>query len=433
MTDSAPALHIGYLNQEFPPEVGAGPARVLEMAKYWQAGGARVTVITAMPNRRLPERGEGGIDRGYRGKFFMIEEWEGIRVLRSWLFTGNGRGTATKLVNNASFMMTSLLHTLARRESFDVLIGSSPPFLPLVSATMLARMKHIPLVLELRDLWPDYLVQLDMVKNKGAQNALFGLEKWLLHQAARTVVVTESFRRRVVEKGVDPSDVDVVPNGVDLDEYYAATEPPPLPAVKKRAQEFLVGYLGTFGKGQALETVVRAAQLTSKTDPAIRFVLVGDGPQKPSIVREIRRSGLDNISVHPPILRRYTRAFYNACDVCVVPLAPVPIFSETVPSKMFEIMACQRPVVAAVHGEAGVLLERSGAGIRTDPGNEQALVQALLQVRAMSDAERAHMGRRGREYVAANYDRRLIAERYLAILSRVARRKALGVRRLVSA
>lgn len=433
MTATRQPLRIGYLNQDFAPEVGAGPARVLEMAKHWQNSGARVTVITGMPHRRIPERGEGGIDRQYRGKYFMIEDVEGIRTLRSWLFTGSGRGTVTKLVNNATFMMTSFLHSLARREKLDVLIGSSPPFLPLVSATLLARIHNTPLVLELRDLWPDYLVQFGMLENEVAQNALFGLERWLLHQADRTVVVTESFRKRAVEKGVHPSDVDVIPNGVDLEEYFATTESPPAPTVRKRADEFLVGYLGTFGKGQGLETLVRAAGLIAKTDPAVRFVVVGDGPQKPAIVSEIGKLGLDNITLHPPIVRKQTRAFYNACDVCVVPLAPVPIFSETIPSKMFEIMACERPLVAAVKGEAGTIVERSGGGIRTEPGNDQALAHAILRVRTMSAAERAQMGKRAREYVTANYDRRALAERYLEILSRVARRRALAAQRLVSA
>src|SRR5690349_8720674 len=150
MADIAPpattGLRIGYFNQDFPPEVGAGPARVLEMAKRWQSQGARVTVITAMPNRRIPGRGEGGIDARYRRKLFLVEDWEGIRTLRSWLFTGSGRGTLTKIVNNASFMATSFVNSLAHREKFDVLIGSSPPFLPLVSATLLARLQRTPLV-----------------------------------------------------------------------------------------------------------------------------------------------------------------------------------------------------------------------------------------------------------------------------------------------
>ena len=107
-------MHIGYLNQDFVPEVGAGPARILEMAKRWQELGARVTVIAGMPNRRIPGRGEGTVDPKYAGKLFVEEEWEGVRALRSWVYTGSGRGFANKIVNNASFMATGLLHALLR-------------------------------------------------------------------------------------------------------------------------------------------------------------------------------------------------------------------------------------------------------------------------------------------------------------------------------
>src|SRR4051794_36634748 len=99
------------------------------MAKRWQSLGAKVTVITAMPNRRMPGRGEGAIDSRYRGCLFMEEEWEGIRTLRSWLYTGDGRGIRTKLLNNATFMLSALFNTLLRGEKYDVLIASSPPFL----------------------------------------------------------------------------------------------------------------------------------------------------------------------------------------------------------------------------------------------------------------------------------------------------------------
>lgn len=415
-------LHIGYMIQDFPPEVGAGPARVSEMAKLWQERGASVTAMVGMPNRRLPGRGEGRVDPRYRGKLFMEESWDGIRTLRSWLYTGNGRGLVTKMLNNASFMLSSFLHAVARRDNFDVLIASSPPFLPHVSAAALSRIRGIPLVLEIRDLWPDYMVQLGMLKNRGARAALFALERRLLHEADHVVVVTESFRERVVAKGVRPDRVDVIPNGVDLRDYHASNEGPPFPALNKAPGEFVVGYLGTFGKGQGLEYVVRAAELVAKKGCKIRFVLAGDGPELPRVKEEIKKLRVPNVALHPPIPRNETRAFYNACDVCLVPLAPVPIFSETIPSKIFEIMACERPLIASVRGEGAAIVERSRGGIRAEPGDAQGLADAIMRVRAMSGEEREAMGRRAREYVSVHYDRVALADKYLEILRMVAER-----------
>lgn len=422
MTSHARALHIGYLVQDFPPEVGAGPARVTEMAHRWQSLGARVTAVTAMPNRRIPGRGEGSVDPRYAGKLFMEEEWEGIRTLRSWLYTGSGRGFRTKLVNNATFMLTGFLHALARGGHFDVIIASSPPFLPHVSAAVLTALRGTPLVLEIRDLWPDYLMEFGMLPNLQARQALFGLERWLLGRADHTVVVTESFRERVITKGAPRHQTDVIPNGVELSQYYADPSVRERPLFERRPDEFIVGYLGTFGRGQGLVQVIRAAAQVAARDCKVRFVLVGDGPEMPLIRQELTASGLQNVSIHPPIARSDTRAFYNSCDVCLVPLAPIPIFNETVPSKIFEVMACERPLVASVSGEGGQIVERSRGGIRVDPGDADALARAILAFRVMTDTERSGMGRRARAYVAEHYDRTRLADKYLSILTRVAGR-----------
>jgi colanic acid biosynthesis glycosyl transferase WcaI len=414
-----PSLRIGYLNQDFFPEVGAGPARVLEMSRHWQARGAVVTIVAGMPNRRIPGRGEGGVDPRYQGKRFIEEEWEGVRTLRTWVHAGSGRGFRDKLVNMASFMASGFLRASVPREKFDVLIASSPPFPPHISGVALAKLKGIPLVLEIRDLWPDYMVEMGMLANPHAQRALFGLERWLLARADRVVVVTESFRQRVIGKGVPRERTDVISNGVDLDQYYRGDEPAPMPELERRGDEIVVGYLGTFGAGQQLATVVQAAALLRDVRPAIRIVLVGDGPDLPAIRAAVTELSASNVTIAPPIQRTQTRAFYNACDICLVPLAPLKIFQETVPSKIFEIMACERPLVASLSGEGASIIEASGGGLRCPPGDARALSDAILQMATTPDAERRAMGARAREYVAANYSRAALADRYLSILTKV--------------
>ena len=413
-------LHIAYLNQDFLPEVGAGPARVFEMSRHWQSRGARVTVIAGMPNRRIPGRGEGAVDARYQGKRFVEEEWSGIRTLRTWVHAGTGRGFRSKIVNMASFMASGFLRAALPRERFDVLIASSPPFPPHVSGVALAKLKRIPLVLEIRDLWPDYMVEMGMLRNPTAQKALFGLERWLLRQADHTVVVTESFRERVISKGVPREATDVISNGVDLDQYYPSNESVPSPALQRREGEILVGYLGTFGQGQQLATVVEAAALLRDASPPIHFALVGDGPELPVIKAAVERLGVTNVTIAPPIQRTETRAFYNSCDVCLVPLAPLKIFQETVPSKIFEIMACQRPLVASLRGEGASIVEASRGGMRCDPGDPRALADAILAMAARPAAERALMGERARAYVVEHYSRTALADRYLSVLSRLA-------------
>lgn len=418
MPDARP-LRIGYVNQDFPPEVGAGPARILEMALHWQRAGADVTVITGMPNRRLPNMADGTVHPEYRGRKFMKEEWQGVRVLRSWLYSSPNRGFAHTLVNNASFMASSTLHALTRAERFDVVIASSPPFLAQLTGDAVRRAQRIPMVVEIRDLWPDYMVEMGVLRNARAQRALFGMENYLLRRSSRVVVVTESFRRRVAEKGVPEDRIDVISNGVELSRYHRDDAPPPLDALRRRGGEFVVGYLGNFGAGQELRTVVRAAALLQDVAPDIRFVLAGDGKEKPRVQEEAGRLGVRNLVIADPIEKEQTRAFYNACDLCLVPLAPIPIFSETVPSKIFEIMACERPVLASVAGEAALIVQQSGGGRVSPPGDEAALAEAIRGFRATSAEERAATGARGRRYVSEHYSREALAARYLRILEGV--------------
>ena len=406
-------LRIGYVVQEFPPDLGAGPARVSEMAQRWRAAGAEVTVITALPHRPQNE-----IHPEYRGRRFLEEERDGIRVLRSWLYASPQRGAARKMLSDGSFMLSGAAHALARAPQLDVVIASAPPFLAQFAAEALHRKQRIPMVVELRDLWPDYMLQMGMLKSSVARRALFGMERHLLRRAAHVVVVTESFRARVAEKGVPRERITVIPNGVDISQYHPATEEPPLPALQRSGDELVVGYLGNFGAGQGLATVVEAASLL-QGDAGIRLVLVGDGPERQRVTELVERLGLRNLTVHGSIPRNRTRAFYNACDACLVPLAPIDVFQETIPSKIFEIMACGRPVVASVAGEAARIVESSHCGVVSPPGDPVSLAEAIRRVRNMPVTARAEMGERGRVHALEHNDRSRLADRYLDLLGSV--------------
>lgn len=414
-------LHIGYLVQQFPPEVGAGPARVTEMALRWQEQGARVTVITGMPNRP-----EGRIHPAYRGRLFMAEDHQGIRVLRSWLYASPKHGFARTLLNNATFMVSSAVHALARGGGLDVLVASSPPWFPHLTGTLVHALRRVPLVLEVRDLWPDYLAGMGTVKSDAAMRGIFATERAMLRRADHVVVVTESFRKRVMEKGTAPDRVDVVPNGVDTALYYAADEPPPIDALRRGDGELIVGYLGNFGAGQDLIRVLDAAALLEAADPRIRVVLAGEGTAVEQVQAHARELGLRRTTIHPPILKTQTRAFYNACDVCLVPLADFPILQETIPSKIFEVMACERPVVASVAGEAARIVQRSGGGVVVPPGDARGIADAVLRLRDTPAAERAAMGAAGRAYVGRHFARETLAARYLEILRAVHARRRGG-------
>jgi len=415
--EAARPLRVGYLVQQFPPELGAGAARVGEMAERWQDKGTAVTIFTGMPNRP-----EGRIHQAYRGRLFFKEVWHGITVRRSWLYASPKHGMGRTLLNNLSFMTTSAFDVARNAGRLDVLIASSPPFFPHISGTLIAATRRVPLVLEVRDLWPDYLADMGHLGNASARRMVFGLERNLLHRADHVVTVTEALKKRLLEKELPAEKITVIPNGVDPSLYYKSDEPAPLPDLRSDRSKFTVGYLGNFGAGQALEVVVRAAELLQRQNPQVRLVMAGDGTEGQTIRRLAASLGVNNLTIHLPVAKDRTRAFYNACDVCLVPLAPLKSLAGALPTKLFESLACERPVIASVEGESAALIEGAKAGMVVPPGDAPALASAIQGMQAISETERAEMGRRGREAVIARFSRAAGADRFLELLTLVAQR-----------
>jgi glycosyltransferase involved in cell wall biosynthesis len=367
----------------------------------------------------MPNRPQGRIFPEYRGKWFQADRQDGVKVLRSWLYARPDGGAITTILNNASFLATAAINLEARDQRFDVMIASSPPFFPHMGGVLHRALNGTPLILELRDLWPDYAIEMGLVRNRTAQRGLLGLERWMIRGADHLVAVTDSFRRRLVAKGVSNDRISVVPNGVDLGFYRSVDDPAPVSALEQDG-EFRVGYLGNMGRGQDLTTLVDAAALLQVRRIRCRLVLAGDGPERHRIVAAIAAARLANIVVYPVIPKALSRAFYNTCDVCLVPLASLPVFQETIPSKLFEIMACERPVIGGVDGEARSIIESSGAGVAIPPGDAESLACAIEAMMNLPASARAAMGQHGRAWVSTHVDRDQLAATYLKVLRRVA-------------
>jgi colanic acid biosynthesis glycosyl transferase WcaI len=415
-------MHIAILVQDFAPETGAGPARITELSAEWMRAGHTVSVVTAFPNRRLPGQRDGEIPLPYRRKLWMTEDWNGVNTYRSWLYTSPKRGFARTLLNNLTFAATSLLNGFANLPRPDVLIASGPPYFAQFAGAAIAGVHQIPFVLEIRDLWPDYLAEMQVIKSRLLLSAMFGSEKWLLSQAKAITVVTESFKKRIAAKGVNDADVMVIPNGVDTSRYFASDERLQLDGLVLPPDVPLVGYLGTFGAGQGLAAVLDAARLLHARGVRAHFALVGDGPDRASLEADLIARPTPNVTIHAPIPRDSTRALYNSCSVVLVPHAALPVLGDTVPSKIFEVMACERPLVAALRGEGARIVQRSSGGILANPGDAESIAHAVTEALHLPPAARTRMGENGRRFATTEYDRAALARRYLETLRRVATR-----------
>jgi glycosyltransferase involved in cell wall biosynthesis len=405
-------LRIAYLCQYFVPEPAAPAARVHEFSRAWTRAGEQVTVVTAFPN--FPT---GVIPPAYRRRPAMTERVDGIRVLRSWVYATPNRGVANRTASQLSFASSSLLLGLPRLGPVDVVVASSPPLFAALAGWLMARLRRAPYVLEVRDLWPEAMVDVGVVRHGVAVRALGALAWFLYRRADRVVVVTEGFADHLAARGLPRCSIAVVPNGADTRLFSPTVDGRPTrAALGLEPDRLVVAYLGSHGLSQGLDTVLDAAELA----PRATFLLVGDGADKARLRAERDRRRLANVRMLPSIPKAQVPGLYAAADVGLVPLRDVPIFATFVPSKLFELLAAGRPIVGAVRGEARAILERSGAALVTDPEDGTGVAAAVRRL-AADPRLRAELGRRGRAFAEAHYDRDALAERYLRLLRDVAR------------
>jgi hypothetical protein len=407
-------VRITVLSHYFWPEPGAPSARLLEMSREWAAHGHEVTVVTNFPNH------PGGIvDAKYRGRSFAIEHVHGLRIIRCRTYATPNRGVLKRTLGHLAFMFQAVRQATPYLRGSHVLLASSPTLFSVVAARAISRRIRAPYVFEVRDLWPAIFVELGVIRNRMVIGLIERLELSLYRHAAAVVTVTRAFADDIARRGIEPGKLHVVPNGVDLDFFRPEPSEPALRAELGLEGKLVMLYCGAHGISHALSRMLDvAARLWS--DPRVHFLFVGDGAEKDALVARAAELGLANVTFLPTVPREQVPPLYRAADVCLVPLRAVPLFRSFIPSKMFEILACGRPVLASLEGEAAGILAASGAAVVVPPEDVDAIAAAATRL-AADPAMRAALAARGRPYVAEHFDRRRLAVRYAEILEGAAR------------
>ena len=258
------------------------------------------------------------------------------------------------------------------------MIGTSPQFFAVMSAWALAKIKRVPFIFELRDIWPASITAVGVMKNSKVIRWLEKVELFLYHQAALIVCVTHSFKDELIQRGIDAKKIYFVLNGVDLNQYQSQkNQDSVFAALYKLEGKFIAGYVGTIGLAHALEVVVEAA-IHLKDDDDIRIVIAGSGAAKCHIEQLVIEKGLNNIVMIPRQPKEKMPELWRLCDVSLINLKNTPLFKTVIPSKIFEAMAMDIPMVVAVpDGEATQIIRESRTGVIVPPENPVALAEAI--------------------------------------------------------
>jgi glycosyltransferase involved in cell wall biosynthesis len=402
-------MNIAVFSHYFSPEIGAPSARIHDMANQWVAMGHEVQVVTCFPNHPT-----GRLYPGYSSRRYAREDMDSITVHRNWSYITPNRGFIKKTLGHVSFWPSSCLSSLPKMKQPAVAIGTSPTFFAAMSAARAGRRFGVPFVMEVRDLWPACFVGLGVMRNR---RAIRLLERWELHlyrKAHHIVTVTNAFKGNLVGRGVSERKITNIPNGADEEFWKPKLRSGFLDHAAPDSLGFNVLYIGAHGISQALSRVLEAAGLLMETS-GIRFFFVGEGAEKEELRATARAMRLNNVYFLDPVDKQGARNCYADADVCLVPLRNIPLFRAFIPSKMFEMLAMSRPIVASVEGEAADILASSGAALVVPPEDSKAIAAAIRHLYENRPL-RESMGAKGREFVVRHYSRRALASRYIDTL-----------------
>ncbi len=400
-------MHILFFSHYFPPEVNAPASRTSEHAVEWVAQGHKVTVITCAPNAP-----EGKVYEGYRNTLFSRENYKGVNVYRVWSFMAPNKGFILRIANFLSYMLTAVFASLFIKK-VDVIVATSPQFFCGWAGVISSYLKRKTFVLEIRDIWPESILTVGAMKKSVLITILEKLEIRMYNAAKHIITVGEGYKGKIVEKGVSAEKISVVINGVDLDKF-ALNESHKFRTQFNAENKWVCAYIGTLGMAHGLEVVLQAAQILKESgNTQVQFWLVGSGAHKNNLESRAREMNLDNVLFTGRLVKEDMPIILSEVDACLVHLKGTALFSTVIPSKIFECMALNKPIIMGVKGESRSIVVEGRAGVAMEPDSAESLIECVNQIQKSPSDFKG-----GRPYVTDNYQRKMLANKMLGVLSK---------------
>jgi glycosyltransferase involved in cell wall biosynthesis len=394
-------VHVLIIHQAFASASEAGGTRHYEFARHLVSQGHRVSVVAGQVSYLT---GAVVADRTAAAE-------PGITIVRPYTSRSLHKSFVHRAISYLSFMVSSFVAALRVRD-VDVVVGTSPPILQGATALLVARLKRVPFVFEVRDLWPDFAIELKILRNPLIIAGARSLERRLYKSADRLLVNSPGFIPHIrVVSGRTPA---LIPNGADASLFSPAQSGTRFREQWSASGRFVALYAGAHGTANDLETVLGAAKLL-RDRSEILFVLVGDGKEKAALEASARAASLENVRFEPPQAKEAMPDVVAAADVCLATLRDIPLFRTTYPNKVFDYMAAAKPTLVAIDGVIREVVEESGGGVFVPPGDARALAETLAKL-AANRAECIHMGERAREFVLRRFNRKDQAQSFCALL-----------------
>ncbi|MEE0882282.1 MAG: glycosyltransferase family 4 protein [Bacteroidales bacterium] len=396
------------LTQYFPPEIGAPQNRLYELALRLQKKGVEISVLTAMPN--YPQM---KIHQNYKGKCYCKETLNELKIHRAWIYVSQSKSIISRLLNYFSFVISAFFIGAFKLKKQDVLMVESPPLFLGITAYLLAKLKGAKLLFNVSDLWPESAEKLGIISNKFLLSMATKLEEFCYKKSSlisgQTQGIVNNISTRFPNKNVY-----WLKNGVDINFYDVNKE------IEKDAwknennysnENFILFYGGIIGHAQGLEVILNAAKKLEEYKN-IKFVLLGNGPEKEKLIKLRDELKLTNLRFFDAVPKSEMQRIIMSTNATIIPLKRLDLFKGAIPSKIFENLALKKPIILGVEGEAEELFIKQGkCGVSFIPEDSEDLAKQILKL--YNDRNLVvELGENGLKYVSENFNRDKIAEEF---------------------
>ena len=406
-------MRILLIHQYFLESDDPGGSRFNEMARTWSEKGHAITVLAGMMHANSSEKRPE-----YKGKHFVFKQHDSISVWRCHVSESYNAGFRGRLWGYFSFVFSSLWAGIFKAKGrFDIILVSSPPLFVGISAYILSRIKKIPYVFEVRDLWIESAIETGIAKNRLLIRFAYWSELLILKKAKLVNVLTPAFRKILIEtKNVPENKIILIPNAADFS--LSETILSDFKVKQFRLDQgiddkFVITYVGAHGVANHLVQLLDTADLLKDTN--VLFQLIGSGMQKEMLKEEARKRRLPNIRFIDPIPKKEVFKYILASDLGTSVLKKTEVFKTIYSNKTFDYMACRKPVLLLIDGISRELVETANCGIYAEPENPQDIA-AKIRIYLMNPQLLLKHGDNGYNYARVHFDREVLANKYLDYL-----------------
>jgi glycosyltransferase involved in cell wall biosynthesis len=368
-------MHILAFYQYFGTNEVSGSTRAYEIFRRLVQSGDSVTIIAGNWVYAT------GKKETQHGLFWKRGQVDGLDLIRVSIPFGGSRKVVPRIIGFVCFIPLALLATLSVRRP-DIVIASSTPLTIGIPAYLLSRLRKVPFIFELRDLWPDCPVIWGVVKNRLLIRAAYWLESFLYRKAAFLVSVTEGIRKELIKKGISADRVRTITTACDLTLFTPEGPQENLEGLANiPADAFLCIHTGSLGIVNFLDFVLAGAERVLE-DPSIHFLLMGNGPEKPRLMNEVSQRNLRNVHFLSPVPKAVLPRFLRRADLGILCVKPGPLTYIFLQNKFFDYLACGCPIIVNFEGEVREYIEPVNAGVFVYPGDVDAFSSAIRKLAA---------------------------------------------------